>query len=53
MVINMIKKKIFILRYIDILRELLENSLPEEDTLTDMCEKANMLVKQYIKKGDI
>lgn len=48
--INMIRKSIFISRYLDVIRKQLENDLPKEDTLQDMCEKANEIVHKHIKK---
>uniref|UniRef100_A0A6M3JNU3 Uncharacterized protein n=1 Tax=viral metagenome TaxID=1070528 RepID=A0A6M3JNU3_9ZZZZ len=50
MVINMIKKNIFISRYLDILRKQLEEYLPIEDALTDMCEKANEIIYKHVKR---
>ncbi len=47
----MIKKDIFINRYLEIIKKLLYESLPEEDILQDMCEEANEIVHTYIKKG--
>jgi len=46
----MINKKDFIPRYLNILKKLLEELLPEEDTLLDMCDKADKITYDNLKK---
>jgi len=47
----MIKKVDFIDRTIYLIKEILENHLPKEDTLDSMCEKRDILIKKVLKPG--
>jgi hypothetical protein len=45
----MVKKEDFIKKYINHIKKLFEENLPEEDTLFDMCEKANSILLRKTK----
>jgi len=47
----MIKRYEFIERTLFLIKEILENHLPKEDTLDSMCEKRDILIKKVLKLG--
>jgi len=45
------RKYEFIDRTLFLIREVLEQHLPKEDTLDSMCEKRDILIKKVLKPG--